>query len=185
MLILTLLALTLFTLAVWYDMRAFTIPNRLTLSFFCLGVIANAIVLGLSAAGLALLTGLGVFVVMFPLFAWRLIGAGDVKLMMAIGAIMGAIPTFHTLVWGIIFGSVMAIGFGACKVGLKGIRETFVRYYYCLTLRMYVRPTANELGSVSVPYAPALALGFIYTCVTTPELRNSLEPLLSPLKSML
>ncbi|MCW8109363.1 A24 family peptidase [Alteromonas ponticola] len=182
MLTLTLITLFLFAIAVWWDFRAFTIPNWLTLLFFCIGIFANFVLFGALQAAIAFATGFGVLVIMFPLFAFRLIGAGDVKLMMAVGAIMGTLPTFLTLVWGIIFGSVLAILFGAFKTGVSGVAKTFKRYYHCLIIRTYFKPDADELGAISVPYAPALALGFIYTCYSTPELSRALRALFTSLE---
>jgi prepilin peptidase CpaA len=72
-----------------YDLKIRKIPNWLNLSGLILGVGLNCF--ELHAAGLRLaLLGLGAaLLVYFPLFVVRGMGAGDVKLMAAIGAIAG------------------------------------------------------------------------------------------------
>jgi prepilin peptidase CpaA len=72
-----------------YDLKIRKIPNWLNLSGLILGVGLNCFVLHAAGLRLALL-GLGVaLLVYFPLFIVRGMGAGDVKLMAAIGAIAG------------------------------------------------------------------------------------------------
>ena len=71
------------------DLRSRRIPNWLTLSGVCAGLLLNWYMEGLvgirtSLEGLAL--GFGVY---FVLYCLRAMGAGDVKLMAAVGAIVG------------------------------------------------------------------------------------------------
>jgi prepilin peptidase CpaA len=90
------LALTLY--AAWFDWRTRRIPNWLTVSGFSAGIALNSILQGwhgarqsLEGAGLAL--GL-----LLPLVLLRGLGAGDWKLMGAVGALMGWRPMLFVLV---------------------------------------------------------------------------------------
>lgn len=72
-----------------YDLRYRRIPNWLTLSGIVLGIGTNTLLFGVHgalAACLGLLCALAVYV---PLYLIRGMGAGDVKLMAAVGAIAG------------------------------------------------------------------------------------------------
>jgi prepilin peptidase CpaA len=86
------LKLTLLTIAIvggWSDLRTRRIPNWLNLSGLILGFGLNALFLqghGLKLAA----TGLGLALLIYvPLYLIRAMGAGDVKFMAAIGAVVG------------------------------------------------------------------------------------------------
>ena len=75
--------------AAGYDLKIRKIPNWLSLSGVVLGVGLNCFLLGGEGLQLALL-GMGLALLVYvPLFVVRGMGAGDVKLMAAIGAIAG------------------------------------------------------------------------------------------------
>ena len=75
--------------AIW-DIRTRRIPNWLTLSGVVLGVALNTFLFEINGLWFSL-KGLGVaFGVYFVLYLLRAMGAGDVKLMAAVGAAAGA-----------------------------------------------------------------------------------------------
>lgn len=89
------LILTGVTAAGWMDYRSNRIPNWLVLCFALSGVIFHVLTGGWSGLGLSL-GGLGLgLAVLFPLFAIRAMGAGDVKLLAALGA---AVTYKHVLI---------------------------------------------------------------------------------------
>ncbi len=73
--------------AALYDSRQRRVPNWLALAGLLLGIGLNSFLYE-STGLLTSLKGLGVaFLIYFPLYLLRAMGAGDVKLMAAIGAI--------------------------------------------------------------------------------------------------
>jgi len=97
--------------ACWFDVRTRRIPNWLTFPAAALGVVAATIAHGgqgtvSSAAGF--LVGLALF---FPLFALRGLGAGDVKLLGALGAWLGT-----SVIFGVAFYTSLAGGVLACAL---------------------------------------------------------------------
>lgn len=60
--------------------------NSVTLPFIVLGVVCRGVFVGLPAAYTALTAIAVAFIIFFPLYALKVFAAGDVKLLMAIGA---------------------------------------------------------------------------------------------------
>ena len=98
-----------------YDIRYRRIPNWLVLAGIVAGLLWNGFAqaaslhnvvsgLGRSAAGL----GLG-FILYFPLYLLRARGAGDVKLLAACGAIVGASNCFWLFLLTAVLGGVIAL----------------------------------------------------------------------------
>lgn len=91
------------------DLRDGRIPNALTFSAIVVAVIVHGLLPqghGWAHVALGTLVGLAVF---FPFFALGGMGAGDVKLMAALGAWLGAGPVILTALYGAIAGGVLAI----------------------------------------------------------------------------
>jgi prepilin peptidase CpaA len=102
-----------------FDHRRRRIPNALTVTLLCAGVAWNAVAavgagifddsfaggIGLRGALFGALTGFGVF---FPFYLFRIFGAGDVKLMTAVGAWLGVWPVLTTTLLVLISGGVLA-----------------------------------------------------------------------------
>jgi prepilin peptidase CpaA len=75
------------------DWRTYRIPNWLSVGGMALGLLGNAAAEGITSGLLPALAGLALGIaVLLPLYALRLMGAGDVKLMAAVGAVIGAPP---------------------------------------------------------------------------------------------
>ncbi len=125
------LALTLASACV-VDASRRRIPNVLTLSALLLGLTLAAAQGGLPRLGLAV-GGLGVASVALVAYAGRMLGAGDVKLLWAVGALTG--PHFMGL----------AVPVTALAGGLLGAAWVLRR------------------GGPQVPYALAIALGVALT----------------------
>lgn len=92
-----------------HDLLTKKIPNWLTFTGMALGLIAQFWLLGLPGAldgflGLAL-----GFALYFPIYAFGHMGAGDVKLLMVVGAWIGWRGCFHVAVGAVVIGAVYAL----------------------------------------------------------------------------
>jgi prepilin peptidase CpaA len=103
------------------DLRARRVPNWLTLTTALLGIALNFFLfetpglwMSLKGMGLAML-------IYFPLYVLRGMGAGDVKLMAAVGAIAGPANWLGILVLTASFGAVAAI---VLVVSKRRVRKT-------------------------------------------------------------
>ncbi|WP_062354523.1 A24 family peptidase [Bacillus kwashiorkori] len=95
--------------AFYFDIRTYKIPNWLTVTGMAVGLLSHLIIFkiaGLMDAGLGLLVGGGVTVL---LYLFRAIGGGDVKLFAAIGALSGVEFVLYALMYSIIFAGIIAL----------------------------------------------------------------------------
>ena len=132
---LQLAVLLIVTIAAFYDIRYRRIPNAVVLAGLILGLSLNSFLFEwqgfLFAAkgfGLALL-------VYFPLWAIRAMGAGDAKLMAAIGSMLGAANWLGVFVVTAILGGIAGIVFALARKQL-GQRLSNVGFLVSLLLRM-------------------------------------------------
>src|ERR1700693_5394870 len=99
----------LVAIAAVYDIRFRRIPNWLVLTGLGLGVGLNTFLFEWRGARSSLL-GIGLaFLIYFPLYLLRGMGAGDVKLMAAIGAIVGAANWLGIFIITALLGGVVAM----------------------------------------------------------------------------
>ena len=153
-------------IAVVWDVRTRRIPNWLVLPYSLAGVVFMTVTrgipgLGQSLAGLALgaaLTGV--------LFWMRGMGMGDVKLCAAIGTWIGPWQLFVALVVMGLAGGVMALIVVAwTRSAGKAFDGAGDLLWGAWGRRFRPHPTIalNRPGTQSMPYAPAIAIGTIFS----------------------
>ncbi|MBX3393811.1 MAG: prepilin peptidase [Phycisphaerae bacterium] len=157
--------------ASWNDYRRHRVPNWLNASIFAAGVAVHCWLGGLS--GLAMSVGGAAvgFGALFLLWAIRAMGAGDVKFMAAIGAWMGPSLTVQSLLFGGVFGGVLAVGMIACQ---KRWMQTYLNLGIVMRKVGSVQTAFSEFGSVrelsqssgKMPYAIPLTLGTLCVLFT-------------------
>lgn len=103
------LAAVLAALAGWTDWRSRRIPNWLTVPGLALGIAANSLAFGWSGGKSALQgAGLGLLLLL-PFVLLRSLGAGDWKLVGALGAFLGPHDLVAVLLGTILVAGVMAL----------------------------------------------------------------------------
>lgn len=108
----TAIALLIFPMAIiiaYMDVRYRRIPNKLVLVTLIGGLTLNTIFGGVHGLGLSLGGSLLAFVLMFGLHVFGTMGAGDVKLFAAIGAVFGSPLVLPTLLIVALTGGVLAL----------------------------------------------------------------------------
>jgi len=161
----TSLTVLLVAAAVYTDVRWGKIFNHLTMPAIVLGLIVNSLTGGMngfvhSMAGVGL--GLGLFLVSCLL--GRILGGGDIKLLMAVGALQGPAFLAYTICYTAIIGGVLAVII-ALRHGilLEKIKALFASCYMRLTFRVPMEMDANEATQPRLPYAIAISLGTVAT----------------------
>jgi prepilin peptidase CpaA len=144
--------------AVREDLLAHRIPNRLTSSALCLGLTLQLVLGGWSALGAAALGAVVGLSLLLPLYLLRATGAGDVKLLAALGALLGpywiVVAGFYTL----IAGGALALGYLLLGALTAAIAPAGVPW----PLRIqYGYERAQQLRRERFPYALAIAIGAV------------------------
>ncbi|WP_165822320.1 A24 family peptidase [Paenibacillus montanisoli] len=101
------LAAILIGIAFICDIRELRIPNWLTVSFFAAGLVYHLGVDGWHGGFFSLLGALAGFLPLLVLYAFKGIGAGDVKLFGALGAVVGAGHSLQVLMYSILYGGLL------------------------------------------------------------------------------
>ena len=161
-----------FCLAIGFDLSKERIPNWLCLIAIFAGFTINSYFAQLDGLLVAFIGFSAAFVLLFPTFVLKILGAGDIKLMMGIGAIMGPTLLLWSILYAIVAGSVTSIILVAWRTGFRGVKITAKRYWDCFYLRTYFKPEQGEAAGQKVPYAPALALGWLWACSINPQINH-------------
>ncbi|QDP02069.1 prepilin peptidase [Thalassotalea sp. PS06] len=152
----------IFSIALYFDLRYQRIPNSLCLLGLITGIAVQFGFMGLNGVGSALLGAGLAFIILFPLYMFRLLGAGDVKLMIAIGAFLTPAMLVWSLLYGLVFGAISSIGIALYRFGFRRCIELVGHYAKCLWYRVYIKPDTPGLLKMQIPYAPALAFGWAF-----------------------
>ena len=142
------------------DVRSSKIPNLITFPLLLIGLVAHSYLNGLegllfSLKGLTI--GLGSLILFY---VWGGMGAGDVKLMGAIGAIIGATDVLVAFLITACLGGLYAISLMIMKWGLSSTAE---RVHTMLTtwlvMRIFRTPPSPSKGQPKLRYALVIGLG--------------------------
>jgi Flp pilus assembly protein protease CpaA len=146
------------------DLRTRRIPNLISGSAMLLGLGLNLAYFGVAGL-LASVTGLVVtMAVLFGPFALGGIGAGDVKMMGAVGALLGLQLTLMGLGIGAVVGGVIMIVHLARVGRLREKLAATGDMVYAATVTRSVLPlkvSAADQGAIALPYSVPLGLGIV------------------------
>lgn len=165
--------LVLLFLAVSNDFIKHRIPNKITFSAILSGILFQAFTFGipglLSAAG-GLVTGLILFL---PFYLKGGMGAGDVKLMAALGTFLAPFNTFIAAALALLAGGVLAglfiiYSFFSAKIRSGQLKGCASESFNSIRMVIYTRQftpskqlAGNDQPTNRFPYALAIATGSI------------------------
>lgn len=169
---LKLILLVIVLIAAIYDLRYRRIPNWLNLSGVVLGLGINTLLFagsGLIGAVLGMACSLIVYV---PLYLIRGMGAGDVKLMMAVGAIAGPWNWFGIFVATALLGGLVSIVLVALK---RRLHETYFNvglivselYHLRLPSKINSQLDVRDPHAVGMPHGALIAIGAVAFLITS------------------
>jgi prepilin peptidase CpaA len=162
-------ALSLAGAACLFDLKSARIPNKLTFAAAGLALVFHAAApqgQGVGAAMAGLLVGLTLFL---PVFALGAMGAGDVKLMAALGAWLGWHPAIYIALYGAVAGGVLAVLVASTHGylhqafrNLKGL----LGYWWVAGVKPLPALTLESKSAMRLPYALPIAVGVVVTVWT-------------------
>lgn len=153
-------------LACHTDIRTRRIPNVLTFGAAAAALLAHAVAGGAAGLGTAAL-GWAVGVVVFlPFFLLGGMGAGDVKLLGALGAWLGPWEVLSVAVCASIAGGVLAVivalGAGYLRTAVSNV-ASLVRYWAVAGVRPCPELTLDSARAPRLAYAVPIGLGTMVT----------------------
>ncbi|MDP1678897.1 MAG: prepilin peptidase [Candidatus Nitrotoga sp.] len=157
----------LLLIAAYQDCKSYHIRNELVITGTLLGIILNSAIPG-GLEFLELLIGWSIgLLLLLPLYSFRIMGAGDVKLMSMIGVFVGPEDIFGVFLSTLIAGGVLAL-----IISLhKGMLRKLIDNLFCILKRIIwinnaklpqsnLPPSEINIHSISkLPYAVAIATG--------------------------
>jgi prepilin peptidase CpaA len=163
------LALVCAAMASVYDVRERRIPNRLT-GFWLVAGLALHLAFGgwreMESATLAALTAGGIFLIFFIAGG---MGAGDVKLMAAIGAIAGLAPLELLVIATVLAGALLALGLAGYHGRLRqtlGNVVTILFHHGRQGLTPHPEISLANERTLRLPFALPIACGCLVSLVT-------------------
>ena len=150
-------------IAALYDIRSRRIPNWTVLAGLVLGLAINSFLFEWAGLKMSLL-GIGfAFLIYFPLYILRGMGAGDVKLMAAVGSIVGAANWLGIFLITAIVGGLAAI---VLLLASHRFRRGLVNVGFLVSQLLSFRApyAAREELDVNSPKAMKLPHGAVIAC---------------------
>ncbi len=150
----------LLAIASFFDVAYRIIPNWVCAAMLLLGLVVNVVLSGADGA-IAALAGLGLGLFVFlPFYVMRMMGAGDVKLMAAVGAYLGPVAAVNAIAWTVIIGGVLGFAYLIRRMA-PVIAPVLIRY---------TKAEGTHLNYV--PYGVAIAAGSL-ACQVRPLVEMS------------
>lgn len=138
-----------------YDLRYRKIPNWVSMSGIVLGVGTNLLLQGLPGLRTAALGLLVAAAIYLPLYLVRGMGAGDVKLMAAVGTIAGPMNWLQIFLVTAIFGGIVSLVVVSVK---RRTQHTLMNVVLIASELVHFRDPANAESRLDVRHSEALRL---------------------------
>jgi prepilin peptidase CpaA len=145
-----------------YDVRSRRVPNLLTLPAILFGLLLHFTLGGWKELGSSLAAGLICGFIFAVLYVAGGMGAGDVKLITAVGCIAGLPRTGYLLIFTALAGGVMALALvlyrGRFKTTMSNIGALAIHHRY-EGLAPHPELNIGNAQTLRLPYALAIAVG--------------------------
>ncbi len=162
----------LLTAAVFQDMRSYKVRNITAASGAAAGLLVNLILDGPKGLLLSIIAAFIPFILLIALFALKMLGAGDIKLFCAVGAIMGVRFILIAMVISFLSGGIIAIFLMLIRSNslqrLRHLAEYLKTCFFTQSFHTYTDFNNKNDGS-KFHFSIAIASGCIITalyCVT-------------------
>ena len=150
------------------DIREYRVRNMITLPALAAGLGLSFIKKGPPGLAGSAIAAFIPAAALFALYALRMLGAGDIKLFCAIGAIMGVKYVLRTMAFSFLAGGIMALIIMAARGNLRE-RLRHIRTYLktCVFTGSIVPYTdfGDKSDGSKFHFSPAIAAGCLIACI--------------------
>jgi len=136
----------LIVLSLISDIKTYKIKNYIILPFILFGMIINCIIYGSRGALISLWGMAAPVFILFVFYALRMLGAGDIKLFSAIGAIMGIKFVLYSIAFSFIAGGGIALVILSINRDWKNRMSYLFNYFKCCFLANSLLPYTDFDG---------------------------------------
>ena len=144
------------------DLRRGLIPNRVTFTGIIGALVLHTASNGSAGLQFSLMGILLGFMLLGPLYAMGGIGAGDVKLLMAVGGLVGPSNLMKIFIVASLIGGLWALALALRSWGLKQtVRRTWIWMKICHGTGRIVADSGQDQQNSILRYAPVLAVGTV------------------------
>ncbi|MBU1076459.1 MAG: A24 family peptidase [Spirochaetes bacterium] len=142
------------------------IYNVVTFPVMVMGFALNFYLGGLNAL-ISSLAGFGICTILFfMVYAWGGFGAGDAKLMMALGAIVGLELVFNFILYSVLAGGLMANIVIIKKRRFIKTWKRVLRFFLFMIPKYRLKSESlSKDESIAIPYGYAVSLGSLTYCI--------------------
>ncbi len=158
-------ALAVAVIAACIDVRQHRIPNWVTYPGIAMGILLRWSWLGWRGLGSALAGCLIAGGVMFVFYLVRAMGAGDVKLLGAIGSLVGPRHAIAVLIATAICGGVLAIVYAIYKRRIGATLSnvgSVLQFHAASGMQTHPELNLDNPSALRMPYGLAIAAGTLY-----------------------
>jgi prepilin peptidase CpaA len=163
-------ALVLASCGAMFDVFTHRIPNELTYGGVIVGIVFWSAILGWRGFFIASLGALIAGGIFFLFYMVRAMGGGDVKLMAAVGSILGPRKSIEAVFACAIVGGVMAIAYAAYHGRIRGTLANvgdLLQYHIKHGARSHPEINLSNPTVIRMPYGVAIAMGCLYSFCAT------------------
>lgn len=154
-------------LCLYTDLREQKIKNKYSAPLALIGLVTNLLTAEIGWLG-SLLGLVLPFIIFFPFFYLRMFRAGDIKAMMAIGAIMGyrfvGNAIFYIFAVGLVAALIKMIIYRNAKERFRNLGNYFLMFFRSFRLTPY-EETGNYDKSIHFPFSVAIVIGSLINLI--------------------
>ncbi len=150
--------LTLLISCLYTDLKARKIPNKITITAIIMGIVSNTYnngILGMAFSVKGLVVGFLLLIIPFVIGG---LGGGDVKLIMAIGAIMGDYFVIQSIIYTGIVGAIIALVLMIRYKRFNKLKKV-KEYLLSTVLLQKIQTIEDEEQPLYFPYGIAITIG--------------------------
>jgi prepilin peptidase CpaA len=148
------------------DIRYAKLPNKLTICGTLVGIMFHTGTQGLSGLTFSLLGAFTGFLILLILYLLGALGAGDVKLFAAIGAMMGVAYVIQTMIYAILFSGLIGLFLLLIKNQIKSTGYKLMGWLIAIVTHNKIE-TLREMKqhkNMKFPFMYAVLPGVAVTC---------------------